>query len=176
LSLDALQLTLTLEAVAPVGWKLPGTDGAVVSLLGAGVAAGRSATSWPIVLRWTALESAICSPDAPALACIMSAPAEFTALEVALVETSYCSTIELGGEVLPLPSLPKTATTAAPVTLVVRDGAEIHCVLSLNRPLCALTGADASTPAYARIAPAAYRDFAKLHLYEEGSSAPATRT
>ena len=99
-----------------------------------------------------------------------------TALFVAFVVASKRSTMVEGGVALPLPSLPKIATTATPATLGETDGAEIHCPFGVNRPPETSTGAAALTPAYARTAPAAYRYFAKCQVYEEGSSEPAVRT
>jgi hypothetical protein len=153
LSDEASQATEIDVWVEPVGWKLPGVDGGVVS--GAAEAAGLNATSCPMLLRWVALVTATLSPVGPALVFRKSAPSDRTAPQPDRVETSYRSTVAAGGVAVPLPSLPKMPTTTAGATLVVIDGAEIDLLSGVNRPLCASTGAVWLTPPYAKMAPAA---------------------
>ena len=64
LSVDAFHATLIELVVAPVVRSEPGTLGFVVSDVGA----GRSATSWPIVQPFTAVDWVEIVPVAPAFA------------------------------------------------------------------------------------------------------------
>jgi hypothetical protein len=94
------------------------------------------------------------APVGPAAVTTTSAAADLVAPGEAFVAMSKISSIPLGGETPPIPSLPNAPMTSDPAAAFA-DGAVIEAVFAAKRPLEPSSGAAASTPPKARIAPAA---------------------